>query len=882
MEPVIVLLLLAILAFFICSVLGGIAFFRLQGLRKRIDQLEHKLEASQPDPGLKTEATATVAAGLEVQAQPAEEVEDFDLDSLEEQEVARKPPPYQPPVTETPSSEQRYIPEPGRLATIFGNLKENWMIWLGGVCVGLAGIFLVRYSIETGLLGPAARVTAGVGVGIALHIITEWLYRRATEPHPSLAALAGGASITLYAALLAALHLYDLLNPTIVFGGLAVVSLFTMLIALRYGPILAIIGILGAYVVPILVSDNSGNILGALIYALLITGAAFLLNRYVYRPWLFFGTIFGSLGWWFISLTATQPDGLRGIYLAVVAYLMLAVPAFDWFLGRADNEDELPQRDPTKTFGYQLHPAQFGLLLCLAAQTVSIAHESFSSIALVSWSLLPILVIRTGILRQSMSWLPWISLCLMWFGWFFCGLDFSNTPISVKGLGSAVQKDFLIFIFGMILIYSGLGTFLRRNLPFNHRHSSLIWLAPPIWISLAYLLVTDLSIAWEWSAAAFLLGLVYLVYSNVLLIRNRTDLNGLWLILAAHFAFSLAAAMFFRQATLSLVLGVQLVSLVYLMNRFEVRGLAWVVKGVLGLVLVRLTFNPWLLNYPADLHWSFWTYGGVTLCCGAAALMVERGQQLRKWLEAGALQLFVLFLAAELRYQLYDGMIFVKEYSLLEGSINTLIWSGIGLAYYYRSKASEFLSSFYRGCSQIVSLMGLLSYLAVISILNPLWNNDTLIGSTPIANLLLLSYGAPVVMALLFYLFYDKRYKFFVAIISALSFFIFLNLEIRHLWHGGLNYYTPVLDGELYTYSVVWMVIAVIALLAGALSQSRALYNSGMGLLLVVIAKIFLIDMSDLTGLLRVASFMGLGLALLGVAYLYQRILSGVAVADEE
>jgi uncharacterized membrane protein len=45
-----------------------------------------------------------------------------------------------------------------------------------------------------------------------------------------------------------------------------------------------------------------------------------------------------------------------------------------------------------------------------------------------------------------------------------------------------------------------------------------------------------------------------------------------------------------------------------------------------------------------------------------------------------------------------------------------------------------------------------------------------------------------------------------------------------------------------------------------------------MALLMVVIAKIFLIDMDDLEGLLRVASFMGLGLSLLGLAYLHQRI----------
>jgi uncharacterized membrane protein len=45
-----------------------------------------------------------------------------------------------------------------------------------------------------------------------------------------------------------------------------------------------------------------------------------------------------------------------------------------------------------------------------------------------------------------------------------------------------------------------------------------------------------------------------------------------------------------------------------------------------------------------------------------------------------------------------------------------------------------------------------------------------------------------------------------------------------------------------------------------------------MGLLVIVIGKAFLFDMADLEGLLRAVSFMGLGLALLGLAYLHQRI----------
>tara|TARA_R110002049_G_scaffold129269_2_gene286998 strand:+ start:2783 stop:2965 length:183 start_codon:yes stop_codon:yes gene_type:complete len=52
-----------------------------------------------------------------------------------------------------------------------------------------------------------------------------------------------------------------------------------------------------------------------------------------------------------------------------------------------------------------------------------------------------------------------------------------------------------------------------------------------------------------------------------------------------------------------------------------------------------------------------------------------------------------------------------------------------------------------------------------------------------------------------------------------------------------------------------------------------------MALLLVVIGKLFLIDMADLQGLWRVASFMGLGLSLLGLAYLYQKSQSAQALA---
>ncbi len=76
---------------------------------------------------------------------------------------------------------------------------------------------------------------------------------------------------------------------------------------------------------------------------------------------------------------------------------------------------------------------------------------------------------------------------------------------------------------------------------------------------------------------------------------------------------------------------------------------------------------------------------------------------------------------------------------------------------------------------------------------------------------------------------------------------------------------------ELYTYTLVWLLMAIGALLAGSIRYGLTVYRAGFALLMLVVGKIFLVDMDDLEGLLRVASFMGFGLSLLGLAYLYQR-----------
>jgi uncharacterized membrane protein len=83
----------------------------------------------------------------------------------------------------------------------------------------------------------------------------------------------------------------------------------------------------------------------------------------------------------------------------------------------------------------------------------------------------------------------------------------------------------------------------------------------------------------------------------------------------------------------------------------------------------------------------------------------------------------------------------------------------------------------------------------------------------------------------------------------------------------------PTGDAEWYTYSVAWLAYAGLLLALGLLSGRAALRHASLALILAAVAKVFLFDMAGLTGLYRAASFIGLGLCLVGVGWLYQRFV---------
>jgi uncharacterized membrane protein len=83
----------------------------------------------------------------------------------------------------------------------------------------------------------------------------------------------------------------------------------------------------------------------------------------------------------------------------------------------------------------------------------------------------------------------------------------------------------------------------------------------------------------------------------------------------------------------------------------------------------------------------------------------------------------------------------------------------------------------------------------------------------------------------------------------------------------------PTTGAEQYTYSIAYLAFGVVLLGIGILFNSERARLASAVVIALTILKAFLIDMSTLTGVYRALSFMCLGLVLVAIGWLYQRIL---------
>jgi uncharacterized membrane protein len=144
-------------------------------------------------------------------------------------------------------------------------------------------------------------------------------------------------------------------------------------------------------------------------------------------------------------------------------------------------------------------------------------------------------------------------------------------------------------------------------------------------------------------------------------------------------------------------------------------------------------------------------------------------------------------------------------------------------------------------------------------------------------NELLLGYAAPAILALLLsYAVAGRRPASYGNTIAAGALVLalaYVSLEIRRLYHGPVLATGVTSDVEQYTYSIAWLAFGVLLLAIGIVANSQRARLASAAVIALTIGKVFLIDLSTLTGVYRALSFMGLGLVLVAIGWFYQKVL---------
>ena len=926
MEAFALLGIVAALVLLSGSVMGIIAMVQLGGLQRTVrtlqrtvTQLTARLDAVEAAEALQRPAEEAPAAP--VPEPPAPEPE------TPRPEAPPQTPPQPPPPPPRPRAAARARTSSFSLEQ---HLTSKWMVWVGGLALALGAVFLVIYAIERAYFGPELRVLGGLALGLALLGLGEWVRR-----HPAMAgrvgigagadyvsqALAAAGLVGCFAAIYGAHALYGLIGAPLAFVALALFAFLGVALALLQGPFVAILGLLGGYVTPLLIATAEPNAWALFPYLLALTAASLAVARYVTSWWLIWSALGGTIIWPFVWLG----EATTRAYAPSGASMVVGQPIAEWILPFG-----LYLIAVSGLFQFlRLHPADPD-----PASRSLWSRPPWPWVAdrmpgLVAWTATVIFAVLMAALVIADFW-GWVSLMLFaaLVGWSFVFAVWEERYAGVALWSAAVAAFVMVAwplagtltwtpgqaipaelsgLLGWCLAY---GAFfgLAGYWAVGRGGRPAIWallsgLGPVLFLTVAYRQVSSFETDYIWPLPALLLGFIGLAATAQWIRRPALAQHG-WVVglyaAATVTAFSLALTMALEEAWLTVALSGQLPILAWIAKRKAIPALAPIAGAVAAIVLIRLIPNVLVLQYDAagtlGIPWVVYGYGlpalafyltrrlfaDLAILPGRTVRGVELGTVIRAVLEAGAIAFGVILVSLVVRL-LVEGRLDAGTYSLAEQSLQQAAWAAAAALLWVVNRTPRLVVTAW-------AWRLLLLLAAAHSVLGPLIADNPLVtgtpvGRSPVINLLFLAYALPAAFAFLFgsiWKIEGAPLRARVANIAGLGYaFVYLMLEVRRAYQGPVLWNLSVTDAELYAYSAVLLIFALGLLAVGLVTRRPGPRHASLAFMIATVAKVFLIDMSALTGLYRVASFLGLGFALIGLGWIYQRfVLSGTATGS--
>jgi hypothetical protein len=336
------------------------------------------------------------------------------------------PPPPPPPRPPRPPYERPAAPEPApswRLPVTF-----DWEDLVGvklfsavaGIALVLAAIFFLRYSIDQGWLGPQVRVAIGIIVAIGLLVVCE---RKAARKYPITAnALDAAAIAILFATFFAAHALWDLIPSPVTFGLLILVTILAVMLSIRHeSRFIAILGLLGGFATPVLLSSGQNQPIPLFTYLLLLNaGLAWVAYK---KGWPILTiltlilTAFYQWGWVIKFLDSSQLSLAMGIFLVFSVMSFAALMLGRRGLERAEGSDAGVQTGlvlERAGLAASVMPLAFAVFLAAVPEYGQRASLLFGFLLVIDAALLAIAIVRREEMLHAVGGLATLLVFAVW------------------------------------------------------------------------------------------------------------------------------------------------------------------------------------------------------------------------------------------------------------------------------------------------------------------------------------------------------------------------------------------------------------------------------------------------------------------------------------
>ena len=758
--------------------------------------------------------------------------------------------------------------------------SQDWFskvaVWVGSIALLMAGFYMIKYSIDEGWMTPAVRIWLTTGFGALLcgagFVISLKSVHAANERIGQ--ALSGAGVACLYFAAYAAVHMYGFLSAGQGFVAMIAVTVLAVVLSLKNGAPVAMMGLVGGFLTPWLMSTGSNDTVMLFSYLfVLFCGAQFLCIR---RGWwaLLLGSLVGAYLWSAVVIIGNFNGLINNLEGTLIFVLGICLVNAVWvFLAKPDSLNE-----STRQLLLSIRWVTWGGGLIQGLILVLIG--GFAAVDMALFSILSVGALLLAVVREDeFVWASWLALAAVFAG------TLSNSETALW--------SWLLLPLGLAGLFFAVGHWrgLRSERSVMWRGLSVVsavFVVPLLYLNRDWIHTSSVGLEstnWLWMSAGWAV-LIAIAGEHLFRRDDNAQVAGEYstfasVLLSFGLWTSLPSEYHTHAAGILLILS----ALYWRWREFgraalivSIFSAAWAaLMALYAADAVSYFFSEEMSHLPeqdglAVLAWALGIAGGAAVVGCYRRKWGGPEMQIVVWLLG-----LVGLLGVIASYQWLDVSHMPEDWTsaTVEGGLTSLL----ALA----AVAFAFAISKWRGC-QPASLI--LSALVGLRVVYLHLSGTGAEGESFFLNALLLQFGIPFIAAWILaakhaQLGLETPRRTYQIAGMALG-FVWATFLIQDYFGGSRLFDSGNSSTEIYTYSVVWLLLAVLYQAIGLIRNQAAIHVGSLILLLITVGKVFLVDASELEGLFRVLSFLGLGLALIGIGYFYNKVVFARRKGDSD